>query len=67
MTKTIKICDKCGQECAWLYKVPIMNIKGYNIEFRDDTPCGTANNEYCEECTRKVISKINDIVLRQMF
>lgn len=36
MTKTIKICDKCG-------------------------------NEYCEECTRKIIEKVNDIVLRQNF
>lgn len=63
MTKTIKICDKCGKECTWLYKLPIMVIKGYNIEFYDDTPCGAANNECCENCARKIVEKINDIVL----
>lgn len=67
MTKTVKICDKCGKECSWLYVVPFMNIKGYKIEFLEDTPSGTANNEYCEECTRKIMDKFNDMVLRHKF
>lgn len=67
MTKTIKICDKCGKECTWLYKVPFMTIKGLYIEFNNDTPIGTALNEYCEECTRKIMDKFNEMVLRQKF
>lgn len=67
MTKTIKICDKCGKECGWLFIVPFMRIKGKNLEILNDTPMGTANNGYCEECTRKIIDKIDDIVLHQKF
>ena len=67
MTKTIKVCDKCGKECGWLFTVPFMRIKGSQLEFLNDTPMGTANNEYCEECTRKIIDKIDDIVLLQKF
>lgn len=67
MTKTVKICDKCGKEKDWLFTVPIMCIKGLNLEFRENTPTGTAKNEYCVECTQKIIAKINDIVLHQNF
>ena len=45
MTKTIKVCDKCGKECGWLFIVPFMRIKGKNLEILNDTPMGTANNE----------------------
>lgn len=67
MTKTVKICDKCGKECGWLFTVPFMHIKGLKLEFLDDTPSGTANNEYCEECTRKIVDKVKNIVLDQNF
>lgn len=67
MTKNIKICDKCGKECEWVFIVPFMRIKGHKIELLNDTPFGTANNEYCEECTRKIVDKVNDIVLGQKF
>lgn len=67
MTKTIKICDKCGKECKWLYVVPFIYIKGLKLEISYDTPTGTANNEYCEECTHKIVAKIQDIVLNQQF
>lgn len=67
MTKTIKICDKCGKECGWLFTVPYMHIRGLYLEFMDKDPCGKAQNEYCEECTQKIIEKVNDIVLRQNF
>lgn len=67
MTKTIKICDKCGKECNWLFKVPFMRMRGLTLVYQDDTPRGTANNEYCEECTRKIISRIDDIVLNKNF
>lgn len=67
MTKIIKICDKCGKECGRIFIVPFMHFNGSTVEVLNDTPIGTANNEYCEECTRKIVDKINDIVLRQKF
>lgn len=67
MTKTIKICDKCGKECGWLFRVPFMRITGHEIKFMNDTEIGTAYNDYCEECTRKIVDKVNDIVLGQKF
>lgn len=59
MTKTVKICDMCGKECEWLYTLPILHIKGYKIDFAEDTPMGTAKNELCEECTKKVFDEYN--------
>lgn len=71
MTKTIKVCDKCGKECGKergrLFRVPFMSIKGHKIEVMYDTEMGTAYNEYCEECTRKIVDKVNDIVLGSKF
>ena len=67
MTKTIKICDKCGKECRRLIRVPFMRIKAHKIEFLNDTEIGTAYNDYCEECTRKIVDKVNSIVLDQKF
>lgn len=67
MTKTIKICDRCGKECYWLFTVPIMHIKGYTLEICEDTPNGTAHNEFCEDCAQKAIDRINDVVLHHNF
>lgn len=59
MTKIINICDMCGKECEWLYTLPILNIKGKNIDIAENTPIGTAKNELCEECTKKVFDEYN--------
>lgn len=66
MTKTIKICDKCGKECDWLYRMPIMNVKGYKIELSDNIPSGKAMNEFCESCTRDFICRYNDMILHHL-
>lgn len=67
MIKTIKICDKCGKETNWLYTVPFMHIQGLTLAYQDNTPNGTVKNEFCENCTRRIISKIDDIIINHNF
>lgn len=48
MTKTIKICDLCGKEVDWLYKIPRIYIEGYTITVEDER-----GKELCESCAQK--------------
>jgi hypothetical protein len=55
MTKTIKICDKCGAEVDWLYKFPLIRRVGLNTELREH-----ARHEMCEKCADEFIEKYNN-------
>lgn len=52
MTKTIKICDKCGKEVGWLYTFPLLSIKGLNIQCNN-----YVQHELCKECAEDFIEK----------
>lgn len=54
MTKTIKICDKCGKEVNWLYKFPLMHIKGLNLDVDN-----YIYHEMCEECAEEFVDMYN--------
>lgn len=55
MTKTIKICDKCGKEVKWLYTFPIMRIKGLTLNVDNN-----ARHEMCLDCANDFIDKYNN-------
>lgn len=54
MTKTIKICDKCGKEVNWLYTFPLMHIKGLNLDVDN-----YAHHEMCKECSNEFLEMYN--------
>lgn len=54
MTKTIKICDKCGAEVDWLYSFPLMRIEGLNLHINQ-----YAHHELCKECAEEFIHMYN--------
>lgn len=48
MTKTVHICDECGKQVDWVYKVPKLVVKGLSLEI-----AGTVKEaELCEDCMR---------------
>lgn len=55
MTKTIKICDKCGKEVNWLYSFPLIRMEGLNLKFREH-----ARHEMCEKCAKEFIEMYNN-------
>lgn len=50
MTKSIKICDRCGREVKWLYEMPRFSLEGLTIKFY------TPRFELCEDCARDAIA-----------
>lgn len=54
MTKTIKICDKCGAEVDWLYEFPRMHIKGLRLEVEE-----YGKFDLCKECAEKFVDMYN--------
>lgn len=54
MTKVTKICDRCGRETDWLYKIPTFSIDGLVFTVRNDT-----NYELCRDCLKNLCDYIN--------
>lgn len=55
MTKTIKICDKCGKEVNWLYEFRLMRIKGLRLEIDE-----YGKHELCKECAEVFLDMYNN-------
>lgn len=55
MTKTIKICDKCGREVNWLFEFHHVEIKGLRIELREYD-----KHDLCKECAEKFVDMYNN-------
>lgn len=54
MTRTIKICDKCGKEVGLLYTFPLISINDYNVEVNN-----YVHHELCKECAEKFVENYN--------
>lgn len=55
MTKTIRICDKCGREVDWLYEFHLMHIKGLRLEIEE-----YGKHDLCKECAEELVEKYNN-------
>ena len=60
MTKTIKICDKCGKEVDWLFEIYLMKFKRRRVDYEE-------NDKYdlCTECTKELVEKYNNFANSQ--
>lgn len=54
MIKTIKVCDKCKTEVAWLYPYPKLSIMGFRVEF------DIKEDSLCRSCLEKLIKIVED-------
>ena len=61
MTKTIKICDKCGAEVDWLYEFHRLNIKGLRLEVAEYDKF-----DLCKECAKEFVNMYNFYTVKPM-
>lgn len=58
MTKTIRICDRCGKEVSHLYDMPVLFCNEFHIASRSGTV------EFCEECAKQACDNFNNFCER---
>lgn len=54
MTKTIKICDRCGKEVNQLYNMPRLIVEGSVVNLYSHK-C-----EMCKKCAEEVCKRFNE-------